>query len=302
MSTPRNPHNDTSGKAKYQGNLDKINAQNPPEQSFSNFVGDTFNLGVSTAKRFGRELYTAAGFAKENRSINLPTTATEKAKSPATARFSTAGEEADWRVKLSLPQQFAKDGLLTPLHETGAFVFPYTPTIIVGHSANYNSLQPVHTNYPFQIYESSSVQEIVITGDFTVENASEGRYWIAAMHYLRSVTKMFYGDSDNAGSPPPIIRLNGYGDYVFNNVPCVVTNFTIDLPADVDYIATPIGDLLTSTTAEGVSTDGKGTAWVPTQSLITVTLQPTYSRKTVSKFNLNKFVNGDFVNGNTGFI
>lgn len=313
MATPQNPVGNGPSKNSTQASRDEIDARNAPGSSVSSFIGDTFNSGIATGKKFVEETYRAAGFAKDARSGNLPDAAGQQAKAPTSAKFSTAGVEADWRVKLSIPSQFSKDRMLSPLvNAGGSFVFPYTPTIIVGHSANYNTLQPVHTNYPFHIYESSNVQEIVITGDFTVENAEEGQYWIAAMHYLRSVTKMFYGDGDNAGAPPPIVRLNGYGDYVFNNVPCVVTNFTIDLPSDVDYIAVPLpGSTINSTTGPGNNTPGRNggdrvagpsTSWVPTQSLMTVTVQPTYSRKTISQFNLNDFVKGEFVKNGSGFI
>jgi len=308
MAELTNPNANGNGKGATQANQDEVNALDSLGESISSFVGDSYNTGIKTGKRFIDETFTAAGFNSKSRSANIPGIPTQRSKSPTSAQFSTASAEADWRVKLSVPQQFSTDRTLSPLVEAGGqFVFPYTPTIIVGHSAHYNSLQPVHTNYAYQIYENSNVQEIVITGDFTVENAKEGRYWIAAMHYLRSVSKMYYGDGENAGSPPPLVRLNGYGDYVFNNVPVVVTNFTIDLPSDVDYVAVPMGDLtgLNSRSGPGGGSDpgnGKATAWVPSQSLMTVTVMPTYSRKTVSKFNLNDFVNGEFIRNGTGFI
>ena len=84
--------------------------------------------------------------------------------------------------------------------------------------------RPIHSNYPFFAYQNSQVDQFSITGDFTVENALEGQYWIAAVHYLRSVSKMAYGNTPNQGSPPPVVRLNGYGDYVFKNVPVVRIN------------------------------------------------------------------------------
>jgi len=305
MSALVNPNNSTPLKGKYQASRDEINALNPPEQSSSSDVASSVGAALNQRVQAGQgfdQIYSASKFASGLRGNNLPPPS-PTTSGPASASFSTSSSRADWRVKLSIPQQFATDGLLAPLvNAGGAFVFPYTPTIIVGHSASYNSLQPVHSNFPFQIYESSNVQEIVITGDFTVENAAEGQYWVAAMHYLRSVTKMFYGDSANAGSPPPIVKLNGYGDYVFNNIPCVVTNFTIDLPSDVDYVAVPMDNLITGLDGITESSDGKGVTWVPTQSLMTVTVQPTYSRKTVSQFNLNDFVNGKFIRNNTGFI
>lgn len=304
MST--NPYNDTPGppgnKRRQEVNEDVLNSLFPPESSVSEFVGNTFNNGIDKAKEFAGEITSRFGLAKESRKKDIPESATQKSKGTATAQWRNTIKNPDWRVKLSLPSQFAADKLLAPLADNSGLVFPYTPTIILGHSANYNSLQPVHTNYPFQIYENSSVQEIVITGDFTVENAADGRYWIAAIHYLRSVTKMFYGNGDNSGQPPPRVKLNGYGDYVFNNVPCVVTNFTVDLPSDVDYISVPMNVTAPLDGDNRPGSEGQGVAWVPSSSLITVTLQPAYSRSSVSKFNLNDFVNGSYITKGGGFI
>ena len=270
-------------------------------RGISSFAGDAFDTGSKIASNIGNEITSAFGLASESRKKDIQTDPTQQASS-ATVQWRSTINNPDWRVKLSLPSQFSADNLLAPLKDNNGLVFPYTPTIILGYTANYNSLQPVHTNYPFQIYENSSVQEIVITGDFTVENAADGQYWIAAIHYLRSVTKMFYGNGENSGQPPPRVKLNGYGDYVFNNVPCVVTNFTVDLPADVDYISVPM-NVTAPTDGDGrTSAAGQGVAWVPSSSLITVTVQPTYSRTTVSKFNLNDFVNGSYITNNGGFI
>jgi len=249
------------------------------DNTVNNFVGDTIG-----------DFFNSTGFNSASRSRNLPNASTGRISTRTTAQWSASGPDSDWRVRLSVPSQFGNSRLLSPLSRTGGLVFPYTPSIIIGHSASYNQLHPVHTNYPFQVYENSRTDDIVITGDFTVENAEEGRYWVAAVHYLRSVTKMFYGDGENSGAPPPLVKLNGYGDYVFNNVPCVVTNFTVDLPSDVDYISCVI------------ESESSGMSWAPTQSIISVTLQPTYSRSRVSEFNLNDFVNGKYVTNGTGFI
>ena len=105
---------------------------------------------------------------------------------------------------------------------------------------------------------------------------------------------MFYGDNGaNTGNPPPIVKFNGYGEYVFKNVPCVVTSFNVDLPQDVDYMKTTI-----SGAGETESTPG---TWVPTQSLMAVQLQPIYSRAHVEQFSLQDFVNGDLIS-NRGFV
>jgi hypothetical protein len=193
-------------------------------------------------------------------------------------------EGYDWRVKLGLPtsgpMKSGEDGLLSPLKATGGMVFPYTPNIYIVNSANYDKISPVHSNYPFPIYQNSSIDSFVIQGEFTAENSSEGEYWIAAVNYLRSITKMAYGNSSEKGTPPPVVKLNGYGDFVFNDVPVIVEQFNVTLGTDVDYIKVDIG-------ANG--------SWVPTRSEIGVTVFPVYSRDTINKFDLDKFARGDYV-------
>jgi hypothetical protein len=212
-----------------------------------------------------------------------------------------AGANNDWRVRLSLPPDFASQEVLGPLIETSGLVFPYTPTILIQHTANYDAMQPIHSNYPFPAYQNSQIEDLVITGDFFVENAKDAQYWTAMVHYLRSITKMNYGKDKNAGSPPPVVKLNGYGDFVFPNVPVVIRNFTVDLPADVDYIKTQVKDTLG---LDGPNTsDPKGfIGWAPVQSQVAVTVTPIYSRAKVSQFSLSSFVKGDYIGsgGDTG--
>lgn len=216
---------------------------------------------------------------------------------PTIKTFETAtvaGLDKDWRVRLGLPGSIASGSLLEPIVRTGGLVFPYTPTILIQHTANYNALQPIHTNYPYYNYQNSQIEDIVITGDFFVENAKDAQYWIAMVHYLRSVTKMAYGETGDPlkGSPPPIVRLNGYGEYVFPNVPVVVRNFTVDLPADVDYVKTQVSGEISEDSIGEYS--GK-VGWVPTQSQVAVTVVPIYSRAKTAQFNLNTFVNGGYL-------
>ena len=210
------------------------------------------------------------------------------------------GAENDWRVRLSLPSTMDKTGILKPLDVTNGLVFPYTPTILIQHSANYDAMQPTHSNYPFPSYQNSQIDDIVITGDFFCENAVDAQYWAATLHYLRSITKMAYGQSENAGSPPPLVFLNGYGDFVFPNVPVIVKTFSVDLPADVDYIKTQV-DGEVSRINGGTSVDGFYEGWAPVQSQVMVTVQPVYSRARTSQFSLDKFVKGDYLD-NGGFI
>lgn len=159
----------------------------------------------------------------------------------------------DWRVRLSLPSwaafkvgSFGLGGPLSPLEETGGLVFPYTPTITINGRSNYDAIPTTHTNYTFRGYRNSDPGNIVITAPMNVEDSEQAKYWIAAVHYLRSMTKMFTGGSQipifgdvvdmKEGNPPPIVFLNGYGNYVFKNIPVVVESFNITLDNNCDYI------------------------------------------------------------------
>lgn len=207
----------------------------------------------------------------------------------ATANLQSIAQ-SDWRVRLNFPAgnpAFATSEVLAPLVETNnSMIFPYTPVVTISHTANYNSLSPAHSNYQFLSYENSRVDNITITGDFLVETAAEAAYWLGAKHFLQSITKMHYGDTLNSGSPPPIVKLNGYGSHVFDNVPVVVTAFSVDLPNDVDYI----------------QADVSGTSYVPTKSTFNVTCQVVYSREKIRQFSLDKFINGDYIINGDGFL
>ena len=150
---------------------------------------------------------------------------------------------ADWRVRLRLAPQATylykdagNEGILAPLVETDGVIFPYTPTIQTVYKANYNAYDLTHSNYRGYFYQGSNVDDIQITGTFTAQDTDEANYLLAVIHFFRSATKMFYGQDPNRGAPPPLVFLSGFGEYQFNEHPCVVSQFNYNLPADVDYI------------------------------------------------------------------
>lgn len=229
------------------------------------------------------------------------------------------------------------NAILGPLIETNGVIFPYTPTIQLSHTAHYSSATPTHSNYSQHFYNNSEVTDITITGEFTVQSVDEGKYLMAAIYFFRSATKMFFGQGANVGNPPPIVFLDGYGGHYFPHVPCAITSFSHTLPADVDYIQVPI---TTTTLTESENTDVmppgvndslgvragtypnfnskpaskkysytsiETTTRLPTNSSISITLKPMYSRKNLAdRFNLNDFAAGkllsDKINGYGGFL
>lgn len=255
-------------------------------------------------------LGNALGISSLARLGSLPVGAEENYESytPVAWNETTESSSIDWRVRLHLPtsiSSFANSPILKPLYQSNnSMVFPTTPQILVAHAANYNNLSPTHSNYAHPIYQSSAVEDITITAEFPVDNESDGRYWIAAVHFLRSATKMFYGNSGNLGAPPPLLHLSGYGDFVFDRVPVVVKLFTLDLPDSVDYIQVPISesaDLAITPELARVNVPG-GYSYVPTLSRLNVTVQPAYSRDTTRRFSLDTFVQGGYIGKGQGII
>ena len=230
------------------------------------------------------------------------------------ARWGSRDSATDWRVKLTLPSDnkgselrslFFSNDLMAPLADIGGIVFPLTPSIILQHQASYNPLAVTHSNYPFYAYQNSESSSFTVIGDFPVQNFQDARHWVATLHFLRSVTKMFFGSGANQGNPPPVLKFNAYGDNVFKNVPVVATNFTVELTSGVDYISTKEEQFNSQGIDRGFG-DGiddpdidvlaKNTSWAPTMSIFTIQLQPVYSRNTIKNFNMKDFVSGNLNN------
>ena len=244
----------------------------------------------------------------------------------------------DWRVTLRLAPgatylyNDAQAGLLQPLKVTNGVIFPYTPAISTAYKANYSSYDLTHSNYRGYFYQNSYVDVINLTATFTAQSTSDAAYVLAVIHFFRSVTKMFYGQDAQRGSPPPLVFLSGLGDYQFNNHPCLVQQFNYTLPPDVDYISSgapnnpglnlqPLQNLY-STTLNAVAPTVSRLAnaflppgaqnalpaplqsllsnptYVPTKMDMTLTLLPVQSRQQVSQqFSLKNFANGQLLKG-----
>jgi len=167
-----------------------------------------------------------------------------KSQGTLQSRYKQPGN-GDWRVRLSLApysdylyNALPTPGILAPLTATNGVIFPYTPNITTTYSADYEKYNLIHSNYRGLFYKSSSVGDVQIRGTFTAQDTREAAYLLAVIHFFRSVTKMFYGQDAERGTPPPLVYLSGYGDQQFSNHACVVGSFNYSLPNEVDYIRT----------------------------------------------------------------
>jgi hypothetical protein len=204
-------------------------------------VGTASRLSSAIANGFNSD--GGGNIAGAIRAINLPAAGESIGDiMGAVAEFTDTENADDWRVRLSLAKwtSFKGSPVLKPLKDAGGLIFPYTPKINIASSASYGPINTTHTNYTHQAFRNSDPGKITITAPMYVSDAAEGLYWIAMVHYLRSLTKMFAGNDPKAGNPPPIVMLNGYGNYVFKNVPVVVKSIVVNLENTCDYISVPV--------------------------------------------------------------
>jgi len=203
-----------------------------------------------------------------------------KGAQPPTSKVASAqwAGAKDLRVFLRAPTSYLSSPLVSQLSEFGGILFPYTPSISYDNQVTYGSVNPIHSNYTQYFYKNSSVGNITVTGKFTVQNEKEAIIWLSIQHLLRALTKMRWGNDDQAGAPPPVCRLEGYGDFMLRNVPVVIASFKIDYPDNVDYISVNSGAFKTSL--------------VPTISTISLTLNPSYSRKELQDFSVDAWLSG----------
>jgi len=253
---------------------------------------------------------TGAGISTDSRIVNTR------------AKWSGRGDKTDWRVRLVVPDgpltkffDFDNNPLMQPLSASNGIFWPLTPAVVIQHSANYNAMDQVHSNFPHQAYQNSQVDSMNIIGEFPVQNSEDAKHWVATVNFLRTATKMFFGSDDGIdglkGNPPPIMHLYGYGDHMFNKVPVVINTFNVELRPGIDYISTkqtntPYRELNGPDAGEFlVAQDAESQTWAPTLSNISVLVTPIYSRKSIKNFSMKKFVNGE-LNGKgsneVGFI
>ena len=265
------------------------------------------NVGSGIFNRtLGRLL--GAGISTDSRLVN------------ARAKWSGRSDKRDWRVRLQVPDgpltkffDFENNPIMNPLAESNGMFWPLTPAVVIQHSANYNAMDQVHSNFPHQAYQNSQVDSLNIIGEFPVQNSEDAKHWVATVNFLRTATKMFFGKEDGIdglkGNPPPIMHLYGYGDHMFNRVPVVINTFNVELRPGIDYISTKqtqvgYGEGQVDPKLAAAVEEGTSQTWAPTLSNISVLVTPIYSRDSIKNFSMKKFVNGE-LNGKgneVGFI
>jgi multidrug efflux pump subunit AcrA (membrane-fusion protein) len=155
--------------------------------------------------------------------------------------------DTDWRFRVQLSPfsdylyndpSVSAGHVLSPLKETDGVIFPYTPSISVTQVANYQEFSPTHSNMKSYYYTGSAHEDLVVNAEFTAQDTDEANYMLAVMTFFKAATKMFYGQDQQRGTPPPLLYLNGFGEYAFSEHPVVLSRFAYNLPDNIDYIST----------------------------------------------------------------
>lgn len=267
-----------AGLQSLAGNTSAISAD--ISSSLSKLGGGSLAGGLSQlAGAVSKAAGTLNDILSLRRGISIPSGA-EYVRNQGAAIRLNPGSKDDWRVRIQAPWRTLDSGMFKVLEATGGVVFPFLPQITVSTKANYQTVETVHSNYPYYSYKNSSVDDIQISCEFPAETETDAAYWIAATTFFKTATKMFFGQGDNAGNPPIICNLTGYGASVFDRIPIIITAFSVDLKDDVNYVRCNIF---------GTNT------WVPILSTITITCVPIYSRESLRKFDLQKYASGKMV-------
>lgn len=193
------------------------------------------------------------------------------------------------RLKAQNPSTYG-NGIMGVLRETNGMLFPYTPSVQVSQDVNYSSLEMTHANTDYYSYKNTPNVSISVTGKFTAQNNEEGAYCLACLHFLRTMSKMYFGLQDAsaglAGIPPPVLLLNGYGPYMFNNIKVLLQNHSYTLDENTDMITVPAGSSF---------------ARIPALFTISITLKvqqvPAAMRE---QFSLNSFRSGELLSSGSG--
>jgi hypothetical protein len=172
------------------------------------------------------------------------------------------------------PNAYARKNTPTRLN------FPFTPTISVIQSANYSSYDLTHTNFQQRAFDSSTNMELNITAPMLVRSEEEALYVYNASLFLRAGMKMTFGQDDTPGMPPPVLRFYSHG--IYENVPCMIRDFTWNLDSDIDYVEIKDPEI------------PKNIIRIPVMNMFVLSLITTYSPKSIrEKFSVKQYLAGN---------
>lgn len=191
------------------------------------------------------------------------------------------------KTSAAFKEIFGDAEIVKPLQEFNGIVMPYNPLLNIQYDANYSTQQPLHSNFQYPFYQSSTFNSFSASFTLTSNTQKEARYTLACHHFLRTCTKMVQAGStdftanNKVGSPPPVLKFSAYGNEMFNNIPVVLTSYNFTL--ENEQIMINVID----------ESGRKKDVYVPVQWTMIMQLQPAYNPKQ----NRKRFNTADYANG-----
>ena len=172
--------------------------------------------------------------------------------------------------------------ILAPLVSSNGMVWPYQPTVSYQQDVSYQEVSMTHTNQEFYAYTKTNATKLTCGGEFSIQSQEDGLYALACLHFLRTVTKMYFGQGANLGVPPPVLLFDAFGEYMFNQLPVIITSFTSEMPKEGDYVP--------------IDVNGRKN-WLPVVFAISVSMTVQNTPARLRQFDLDKFRNGTMLTG-----
>lgn len=160
--------------------------------------------------------------------------------------------------------QIDPSGPLGPILQTGGLVFPYTPTISETLGIKYDSTEIIHSNEAYYAYRSTDNVRIELTNCiWTCDTLQNAQYALAALHFFRSYSMMDFGKG-RTGKPPSPMWFSAYGQYAFQNVPCLLERVSSHTwPADIDMVGIPNPGTGSTQLLTGTPGESSQYTWLP---------------------------------------
>lgn len=131
-----------------------------------------------------------------------------------------------------------------PIVQTGGLVFPFNPSISEGVNVKYNSMEMVHSNEAYHVYQATENVHITLSNcTWVCDTFANAVYTLSVLHFLRAYSFMDFGKARAAGAirgrPPSPMWFSAYGNYAYNQVPVLYQRADWTMPDDVDYVGVP---------------------------------------------------------------
>jgi hypothetical protein len=167
----------------------------------------------------------------------------------------------------------------TPGGGNGTFFIRFRdqPTLTESRQAKYSPETILHGIEGFNAYAGTEQRTFELEGRFFCDNEEEIHINNQILHVVRSLVMPDY---NGTGAPPTPIRLHAYGRLNIHSLPCLVTQYSMVYPNDVDYV---------------VSTNSTEKVIMPMVFTLSISLTEQHSVANLREFTLDKFRRGELV-------